>query len=160
MTMQTTTIQSETKGVRTLIGGAAASLTMLGGTLLWQAQQNSVTVAPSITSGSTTNTGVAADDSPPFGVPAFTDGTGHSIIPPQAFSLRVAMDGMAGPGAEQDAATSLPDVTVPALTDRAGHFLTEQHLAAARRRPRGGEAGNEGATVGLAGSEAAPQQDQ
>ncbi len=50
MTTQTTTIQPSTKGVRVLIGAAAASLALLGGALLWQARPASETASPVATS--------------------------------------------------------------------------------------------------------------
>ncbi len=46
MTTQTTTIQPSTKSIRAFIGAAAASLAVLGGTLLWQARPASETAAP------------------------------------------------------------------------------------------------------------------
>lgn len=55
MTTQTTTIQPSTKGMRTLIGAAAASLAVLGGALLWQARPTSETAAPVATTHSSTS---------------------------------------------------------------------------------------------------------
>jgi hypothetical protein len=53
MTSQTTTIQSRTTGLRTLLGAAAASLVLVGGALLWQAR-------PASESGAITTTGVSS----------------------------------------------------------------------------------------------------
>jgi len=60
MTTRTTTIQPSTKGMRALVGAAAASLAVLGGVLLWQARPASETTTPVATTGiGTFNEGVA-----------------------------------------------------------------------------------------------------
>ena len=59
MTTQTTTIQRTTKGVREFIGATAATLTVLGGALLWQARPTSETAAPTTTTVRTMNEGGA-----------------------------------------------------------------------------------------------------
>ena len=60
MTTQTTAIQTNTTGLRALIGAAAASLALLGGALLWQARSASETAVPvTTTSSNTSSEGVA-----------------------------------------------------------------------------------------------------
>ena len=64
MTTQTTTTQPSTRGMRALIGAAAASLALLGGAVLWQARPTSEPVTPV---ASTTMSRTSHEDVAPLG---------------------------------------------------------------------------------------------
>ena len=59
MTTQTTTIQPSTKGMRALIAATAATLALVGGTILWQTRPTSEMTAAVATTISTRSEGIA-----------------------------------------------------------------------------------------------------
>ena len=124
MTTRTTTIQANRKGARALIGAAAASLAVLGGVLLWQARPTSETTAPPTATVGTYNEGVA-----PMGGLAERYTAERAEARAEVARLE-RMGGLAELYRDRAVVTdAVPPTGVVALTDGAGHYVTEPAAA-------------------------------